>query len=215
MKKVMYYFDFLSPYSYIAWNWVKKCQSDKNFKHEIEFIPVILGSIITSYETKGPAEITPKRNYLFKDCLRFTASNNIPFTTPKQLPFNSLYALRLALKDVCGSDNQYQVINAIFEAGWSKGEDIGSPEFLEMLMNDLGLNGKEMLDRTSSKEARKQLKLNVKDALGLGVFGLPTFIIDEELFWGNDSIVYIEQYLENNDPLEVSRFKEFLHKHPF
>jgi 2-hydroxychromene-2-carboxylate isomerase len=117
MKKIEFYFDFLSPYSYLAWTWVRE-QS-----YEFSYIPVSVASIIAAYDTKGPAQITPKRNYLFKDLLRFSKLNNIPFTTPKHLPFNSLYALRLALISSAGV-NQKAIIDAIFRAVWSRRHDI-------------------------------------------------------------------------------------------
>ncbi len=112
-SKIEFYFDFLSPYSYVAWTWVRK--QDLNF----EFIPVSIPSIVAHHETKGPAQIKPKRNYLFKDLLRFTKLNNIPFTTPKNLPFNALYALRLALVSVAQGE-QKRLIDSIFRAGGSR-----------------------------------------------------------------------------------------------
>ena len=86
MKDIEFYFDFLSPYSYLAWNWVRQNLNKYNFS----FYPVPLASLIRNYETKGPAEIEPKRNYLFKHCLRYAELNRIPFHPPHQLPFNSL-----------------------------------------------------------------------------------------------------------------------------
>ena len=71
MKTIEYYFDFLSPYSYLSWQWVKENKSalfGNGFK--FSFKPVVLSSIIGHFETKGPAQIETKRNYLFKDCLR-------------------------------------------------------------------------------------------------------------------------------------------------
>ena len=72
MKIIEYYFDFLSPYSYLSWQWIKENKKKLSEKKiEFSFKPVTLSSIIGYYETKGPAQIETKRNYLFKDCLRF------------------------------------------------------------------------------------------------------------------------------------------------
>ena len=87
MKIIEYYFDFLSPYSYLSWQWVRKIR--RNFLRkqiEFSFKPVILSSIIGHFETKGPAQIETKRNYLFKDCLRFSKLKKIPFRTPSNCP---------------------------------------------------------------------------------------------------------------------------------
>lgn len=209
-KKIQFYFDFLSPYSYVAWTWVRG-QLDQ---YDFEFIPVSIPSIVAHYETKGPAQIKPKRNYLFKDLLRYTQLNNIPFTTPASLPFNSLYALRLALKNV-SKEHQVQVIDAIYRAGWEHGLDIGSDEVLKSILSQKNLPVDELFARMEEKSARIELKKNIEEALGKDLFGVPSFLVDEELFWGNDSIKYLQMYLEGSDPLDHGKYKEFLTKHLF
>jgi 2-hydroxychromene-2-carboxylate isomerase len=210
MKKIEFYFDFLSPYSYVAWTWLRK-QS-----YEFNCVPVSIPSIIAYYETKGPAQIRPKRNYLFKDLLRFTKLHQIPFVTPKQLPFNSLYALRLALFEVAGPD-QNNIIDIIFRAGWEKGLDIGNEEVLRDLLSHhkLSLPVDEIFLKMEAKESRLHLKNNISMALKKDIFGVPTFLVDEEIFWGNDSIKYLEMYLAGTDPLDQEHYLRFLNKHQF
>jgi 2-hydroxychromene-2-carboxylate isomerase len=208
MKKIDFYFDFLSPYSYVAWTWVRTQPYDFNF------IPVSIPSVIAHFDTKGPAQIQPKRNYLFKDLLRFTKFHQIPFVTPKNLPFNSLYALRLALKEVAGVD-QAKIIDIIFRAGWERGLDIGSEEVLRGVLLQQGLPVDELFLKMEAKEARLQLKNNISKGLEKNLFGVPTFLVDEEIFWGNDSIKYLEMYLAGKDPLDHDKYQEFLNKHQF
>ena len=207
-KKINFYFDFLSPYSYVAWTQVRAMPYDFNF------LPVSIPSIIANYETKGPAQIKPKRNYLFKDLLRFTSLNNIPFTTPLNLPFNSLYALRLALVSVAGA-NQKEVIDAIFRAGWEEGQDIGSDDVLKEILESKNLPVEELFSKMEQKSSRIELKNNIELALNKEVFGVPTFLVDEEMFWGNDSIKYLEMYLKGNDPLDHEKYNNFISKHQF
>jgi 2-hydroxychromene-2-carboxylate isomerase len=203
MKKIEFYFDFLSPYSYLAWTWVRE-QS-----YEFSYIPVSVASIIAAYDTKGPAQITPKRNYLFKDLLRFSKLNNIPFTTPKHLPFNSLYALRLALISSAGV-NQKAIIDAIFRAGWERGLDIGSDDVLKSVLKDNDLYSEELIEKMESKAARIDLKANIERALQQELFGVPSFIVDGEMFWGNDSTKYLEMYLNGTDPLDKVKYQQFI-----
>jgi 2-hydroxychromene-2-carboxylate isomerase len=207
-KKIDFYFDFLSPYSYVAWTWVR------SQPYEFEYHPISIPSIVSHYETKGPAQIKPKRNYLFKDLLRHTSLNQIPFTTPKNLPFNSLYALRLSLKTVAG-DLQKEVIDAIFRAGWEEGLDIGSDDELREILEHNNLPVDELFSKMEDKASRVHLKSNIEDALKKEVFGVPTFFVDEEMFWGNDSIKYLEMYLAGRDPLDHDKYKLFLSKHQF
>jgi 2-hydroxychromene-2-carboxylate isomerase len=204
-KKIEFYFDFLSPYSYLAWTWVRSSP------YEIEYYPVSMATIISSYDTKGPAQIEPKRNYLFKDLLRATKMNNIPFTTPKHLPFNSLYALRLALIGTAG-DKQKEIIDAIYRAGWEKGLDIGSDDVLKEILKENNLYSDELIEKMENKNARIELKANVERALQLELFGVPSFVVDGEMFWGYDSTKYLEMYLNGMDPLDREMYQQFIAK---
>lgn len=205
MKKIEFYFDFLSPYSYLAWTWVRSTP------YEFEFYPVSMATIIASYDTKGPAQIEPKRNYLFKDLLRATKMNNIPFTTPKHLPFNSLYALRLALIGTAG-DKQKEIIDAIYRAGWEKGLDIGSDDVLKEILKEKNLYSDDLIEKMESKNARIELKANVERALQRELFGVPSFVVDGEMFWGYDSTKYLEMYLNGTDPLDREMYQQFIAK---
>ena len=205
MKKIEFYFDFLSPYSYLAWTWVR------SQPYDFDYIPVSVASIIASFDTKGPAQIEPKRNYLFKDLLRFTSLNNIPFTTPKNLPFNSLYALRLALKGTSG-EKQKDIIDAIFRAGWEEGQDIGSDDLLKNILREKNLYSDDLIERMESKNARIELKANIESALGKNIFGVPSFIAEGEMFWGNDSTKYLEMHLNGTDPLDRNKYQQFIEK---
>jgi 2-hydroxychromene-2-carboxylate isomerase len=207
-SKIEFYFDFLSPYSYVAWTWVR--EQNYNF----EYIPVSIPSIVAHYETKGPAQIRPKRNYLFKDLLRFTKLNNIAFTTPKNLPFNALYALRLSLLSVAGAE-QKRLIDVIYRAGWEQGLDIGDDSLLREILIQEKFSCDDLFSRMEAKEARVELKKNIERAINNDVFGVPTFIANGELFWGNDSIKYLEMYLKNEDSLDHEKYNAFLNKHTF
>lgn len=207
-KKIDFYFDFLSPYSYVAWTWVRSSH------YEFNYLPVSVPNIIAHYKTLGPAQIAPKRNYLFKDLLRVTKMNNIPFTTPLHLPFNSLYALRLSLKNVA-QEFQKEVIDAIFRGGWEYGLDIGNDEVLKEILKEKNLPIIDLFSRMEDKSSRFELKKNIEDALNRSVFGVPSFLVDEEMFWGNDSIKYLEMYLAQLDPLDHNQYRNFLEKHQF
>jgi 2-hydroxychromene-2-carboxylate isomerase len=209
-KKIDFYFDFLSPYSYVAWTWVRSHFKD----YDISLYPVSVPSIIAHFGTLGPAQIKPKRNYLFKDLLRFTKMHNIPFTTPKSLPFNSLYSLRLSLLSSAGA-NQFEVIDAIFTAGWAQGLEIGSDDVLRSVLSEKNLPLDELFSKMEEKSARVDLKNNIEIGLQKDLFGVPTFFVDEEMFWGNDSIKYLEMYLAGNDPLDHDKYQKFLTKHQF
>jgi 2-hydroxychromene-2-carboxylate isomerase len=209
-KKIDFYFDFLSPYSYVAWTWVRTQSEFFDFN----FIPVSIPKIISTYGTLGPAQIKPKRNYLFKDLIRYTTLHNIPFTTPLNLPFNSLYALRLSLLSVA-EKSQRSIIDAIFRAGWEEGQDIGNDDILKNILKNKNIEVESLFKRMEDPTSRIELKKNIDLALTREVFGVPTFFVDDEMFWGNDSIKYLEMYLANKDPLNLEKYTNFLNKHQF
>lgn len=203
--QIDFYFDFLSPYSYLAWCTLRQIKFEQ--KATFNYYPVVLSQVIGHYQTKGPSEIEPKREYLFKDCLRKAHQFAIPFTVPAKLPFNSLYALRLCLGSIA-KEKQFSFIDAFFRAAWEEGKDLGETTVVEEILLRLGQD-KSFLDYATSSEARKELKANVQKALGAGAFGVPTFVINGELFWGQDSIPYLEAYLEDKDVVDPQVFSHF------
>jgi 2-hydroxychromene-2-carboxylate isomerase len=99
VSTTVFYFDFLSPFSYFAWHKIKTTHPIEN----IELKPVVLAKLLNHVGQKGPGEIDSKREYLFRQCLRIAQKNNIPFLPPKTHPFNPLYALRLATQACAGA----------------------------------------------------------------------------------------------------------------
>ena len=207
MAKIEYYFDFLSPFSYMSWVNTR----EKNF--DFEFYPVSLPNIISHYETKGPGQIKPKRDFLARELFRYKTINNIPFMFPKNIPFNSLYALRLSLKSVAG-DSQKKLIDVFFRAAWEFGLDLGDSNVIEDLLVQNGFNKDELMNKISSKEVKLELRSNIEKALKREVFGVPSFILEGELFWGNDSLKYLELKLKNEDPLPIKEYEKFLTDFP-
>jgi 2-hydroxychromene-2-carboxylate isomerase len=208
MKEITFYFDFLSPFSFFAY---QKLLAQENFV--IHFSPVALGPILNHWSIKGPGEVTPKREFLLKQCLRYAAKNNLAFTTPKVHPFNSLYALRLALKSTAG-ELQSEVIRALWQAGWQQRIDMGDPEELKLALEKNHLPAHELFEKSFSSEARAELKSNIHRAISQGVFGVPSFIAGDELFWGNDSMDSLMDYLDGGDPLDREKLQDLLSSTP-
>ncbi len=208
MKDFNFYFDFLSPFSFFAF---KRLSQLENIT--IHYRPVALGPLLNHWSIKGPGEVTPKREFLLKQCLRYAAKNKMSFTTPKTHPFNSLYALRLALKSTAG-ELQPQVIKTLWEAGWEKRIDMGEPDELQTVLKEAGLPAEELYEKSFSKEAKVELKANIQEAISFGVFGVPSFVAGDELFWGNDAIESLMDYLSGQDPLDRQKLKQLLDSTP-
>ena len=211
MKDLYFYFDFLSPFSYFAWVKLQKLKAQLGV--HIHYRPVALGPLLNHWQIKGPGEITPKREFLLKQCLRYSALHEIEFTTPKTHPFNSLYALRLALSGVAGED-QEKVIETLWKAGWQKRIDMGEPDELLAALEENGLNANELYERSFTKDAKVELKTNIHEAITKGAFGVPSFVVDEELFWGNDSLLDVQNYIEGKDRLDREKLALLLANTP-
>jgi 2-hydroxychromene-2-carboxylate isomerase len=211
MKDLNFFFDFLSPFSYFAWTKLELLKKEKSLN--VHYYPVALGPILNHWGIKGPGEVEPKREYLLKQCLRYAHQNRLEFTTPKTHPFNSLYALRLALKGVAG-DLQPQVIGALWKAGWQKRIDMAEPEELLAALRAEGLPADELYEKSFLKEAKVELKQNIQAALSKGVFGVPAMVVRDELFWGADSLPDLMSYIEGQDALDRQKLKELLSSTP-
>lgn len=207
MNSLTFYFDYLSPFSYFAWRDLPQIPASIIFK------PTPLGPLLNFWGIKGPGEVQPKREFLLKQCLRLAQRESIPFTTPKTHPFNSLYALRLSTRAVSGNQ-QAQVIKALWEAGWIERIDMGEPDQLVSALNKHGLNGDALFEASFSSDAKKEIKANINDATSQGVFGVPSFIYDQELFWGHDSMKELIAFIQGEDKLDRLKFKDLMDSTP-
>ena len=204
-SKIHFYFDFISPYAYFAWRNLPILA--KKYNREIEAHPVVFGKLLDHWGQLGPAEIPPKRNWLNHYCIRYAALNGFEYNPPKKHPFNPLAALRMSLKEVSGI-NQLGVIDAIFEGGWSQGADLGDLPTLISLLTKQSLDGEALSQKVSESDIKDSLINETNMAIESGVFGVPTIIIDDNLFWGNDQMDHIELLLDGKDPLDRVKLRE-------
>ncbi len=199
MDHPIFYFDFLSPYSFLMWELLKKRQLLESF----EYKPIILGKIFKEIGQKNIAEIKPKRDYLFKKALRIAAENEISLLAPLQHPFNSLYALRMTTQHATETkEQQYRTIDCLWKALWQSRIDAGNPDELIKALEESDINGKKLYEKAFETEAKKELVSNLKEALEVGVFGVPTLFDGKELFWGVESLEDYINYTKGNDPLD-------------
>jgi len=164
--------------------------------------PVLFAGLLNHWGQLGPAEIPPKGLFVFKDCARSAALEGLPFHAPRFHPFNPLTALRVSLREVAGAD-QPRVIDALFDAGWGHGADLGDPGAITGILNAAGMDGGTLVARAADPDVKAALRTSTERAIELGVFGIPTVIAREELFWGSDQIGHIERRLDGADPLDA------------
>ncbi len=193
---VDFYFDYLSPYAYLAWHSLRHREA-----LELRPIPVVLGKLLEHWGQLGPAEIAPKRDFVFKHCARLAALASLPFCPPKFHPFNPLIALRVSSTEVAG-EAQDRVVHALFQAGWAQGADLGSKDEVATALTASGLDGSGLVERTAELAAKGALRTATESAVALGVFGVPSMIVHGELFWGNDQTDLVERRARGEDPID-------------
>lgn len=183
MRAITWYFDFVSPFAYICLHRLKELPPAV----AIEYRPVLFAGLLGHWGQKGPAEIAPKRRYTYRWSHWWAQRLGIPFRYPAGHPFNPLHHLRLAL--ACGCTPE--AIRRIFEAIWTTGGEPADPAAFAELARALGVDAA----RLGAQEVKDALRTNTERAAARGVFGVPTFEVDGELFWGADSIEFVRAFL--------------------
>jgi 2-hydroxychromene-2-carboxylate isomerase len=189
-------FDFISPYSYLAFTQAKAL--GLRVGKEIELKPVLLAGILNALGTKGPAEVPARRAYLMKDFLREAHRAGVTFALPPTHPFNPLPALRVAALDLDAS-MRWRVVEALFAATWGNGAGIEGADRVADVLRDAGIDPADLVARAST-EGKERLRRNTDDALARGAFGVPTLFVDGEMFFGFDSFPAIEAFARGDDP---------------
>ena len=182
MKKAIWYFDFVSPFACICLHRLKELPPDL----AIEYRPVLFAGLLNHWGQKGPAELASKRRYTYRWSHWWAHSLGIQLRYPASHPFNPLHHLRLAI--TCGS--RPEAVRAIFDDLWTTGADASDAARFAALSRKLGV-------AEIGQQAKDQLRKNTDEAVQHGVFGVPTFEVDGELFWGADSIEFLKDFLGN------------------
>ncbi|HWP65190.1 MAG TPA: 2-hydroxychromene-2-carboxylate isomerase [Candidatus Limnocylindria bacterium] len=208
MKPVRFYFDFLSPYAYLAWTQVHTLA--ERYGREVEAVPILFAALLGAHGTKGPAEIPAKRVYVWKDVLRTARVLGVPLSTPPAHPFNPLLALRVASADLTRGERR-RLVDALYAATWGGGPGVTDPEVVARIASDAGFDGPALVRAAGTPALKARLKAQTDEALAHGAFGVPSLLVDGELFWGFDSFGHVERRLAGKDPLgdtDILRWKD-------
>ena len=197
MKQITWYFDFISPYAYLQ----SARLSNLSEKINIQCVPILFAGLLNHWRQKGPAEIAPKKNFTFRQCFWRARRDSIPYHTPPQHPFNPLRALRLSI----ALENKMDIIQTIFRCIWVDGKLPDDGDGWNAIQRALSINDGEA--RIAETAVKATLLQNGKEAISSGVFGVPTCRIGEELFWGDDSIDMVIDYISDPSIFEVEDIK--------
>ena len=196
---VRFYFDFISPYSYLAWTQVHDLGA--RHRREVEPVPVLFAGLLGAHGGIGPAEIPAKRRYLLTDVARTARRLGVPFALPPAHPFNSLLALRVASLPMADGQRR-ALVDALFAATWGGGAGVTDPSQVARMAESVGLDGKAVLDEAGTPDAKERVRRRTDEAIAAGVFGVPTIDVDGELFWGFDSFANLDAFLRGEGAID-------------
>lgn len=196
---LVFYFDVISPYAYLAWTQIHALA--ERHGRDVEPAPILFAALLNAYGHKGPAEIPPKRVYIFKDVLRSAARLGVPLAPPPAHPFNPLLALRVASVPM-PQDRQRALIHALYRATWGGGGGVESTPQVAAAIAEVGLDPEATIREATSEVGKARVRARTEEALARGVFGVPTIWADGEIFWGLDALGHLDRFLAGQDPID-------------
>ena len=200
MATLRWYFDFVSPYSYLHWQKVKRLPQFPR----IQPLPIAFGAVLHHLGNLGPAEIPAKRRFMYRQLLWTARAEGVPLQFPPGHPFNPLAALRLCL--AAGASTQ--AVDVLFDWIWRHGRAADSAESLREPAAQLGIS--DVAAAVAEPAIKERLRRNTEAAIEAGVFGVPTLAIDAELFWGNDSHALMAAVLDDPGLLLQPQWQQVL-----
>ena len=188
MHQLTFYVDFISPYAYLAFHALPKAL--EGLSYQVRYQPILFGAVLQHHGQLGPAEIPDKRLWTYRQVLWLAQQQGCPMRMPASHPYNPLGLLRLATAcDEHGQPNRY-VCQQMFEHVWGEGLEASDAVRQAELQTRLA-----PLRDPNSEEVKSQLRAATQAAIDAGVFGVPTIAVEGKLFWGQDALPMLRDYL--------------------
>jgi 2-hydroxychromene-2-carboxylate isomerase len=204
LARISLYYDPISPFAWLAF--ARVSEALMGISHELLCKPVLFAAMLKQHGQLGPAEIPSKRDWTYRQVLWLGQQLGVPLRLPACHPFNPLPVLRLALATATqpqpevGVTNRY-VTETVLRYVWAEGGDPSDPKRLAALATQLAdhlqQRGQPFAD-PNGDAVRQLLRANTAQALAAGAFGVPSFVVNDRLFWGLDSLPMLRAYLEGD-----------------
>ena len=183
-KSIDFYFDFISPYSYLA----HKRIINLNLRNIFNYKAILLGGLHNLAEVTPPAFNERKMKNMKDDCILITKKNEISFKWNEKFPINSLYLMRGFL--IVDDDKKSTFIDLCFDAYWKDNLDISTEKNMQKILTDCAIDRTFFEKSIKEQKIKDKLKELTNEAFKLNVFGAPTFLVNKKLFWGQDRLEY-------------------------
>ena len=187
-KKVDFYFDFISPYSYLAH---QKIKAIKNVS--FNYKPVLVGGLHNLQGITAPAFIKAKLKHMISDCDLIAKKDKFNFVWNSRFPINSLNIMRGYL--FINNDVKNLYLNEIFDAYWKNDLDTSNEEILKSILEKCEINSNDFFNGINNPKIKDELKAVTQEAHDKEIFGTPTFVFNNKIFWGQDRLEFaLEEY---------------------
>ena len=191
IKSLDFYFDFISPYSYLAYKKIKKLKENEKIK--VNYFPIVLGALHNLNGIKAAAFINAKAKFMIRDCKMVAKKFNINFKFNSYFPINSLYLMRGIL--VINKKTIPYYIENFFNAYWKDALNLSDEKIVNQILVNSKIEIKPFYKNIKKEKIKNKLKKLTQDAFNKGVFGAPTFIVNKKIFWGQDRLTYaLDEY---------------------
>ena len=190
-KSIDFYFDFISPYTYIGHKRIEKEGMGINFNYK----PILLGGLHKLWNITPQAYIEPKKQFMIMDCEMVSKKFKIDFIFNSKFPLNTIKLMRGCL--ILENDQLKKYIQLVFDAYWKNNEDITSNKVLSKILTQIGINFEEFSKKIEENEIKEKLKNFTNDAFKKKIFGAPTYVVNNKNFWGQDRFEYALEELNS------------------
>ena len=188
-KSIDFYFDIISPYSYLAHKKIITLKKKINFNYK----PILVGGLHNLQGITAPAFIKSKLNHMINDCILFAKKDNIEFIWNSMFPINSLSLMRGYL--FVDNDKKELYLDIMFDGYWKDNLDLSKEENLIKLLKKCNIDENIFLEGIKDSKIKDDLKSVTREAHDKDIFGAPTFVVNNKIFWGQDRLEFaLEEY---------------------
>ena len=191
IKSIDFYFDFISPYSYLAHKKIKLLKVKKNII--FNYKPILVGGLHNLQGITAPAFIEPKLKHMISDCNLIAKKDNLAFVWNSKFPINSLNIMRGYV--FINDENKDLYLNLIFDAYWKDNLDTSNEGVLQSLLKKCKVDPDSFFENIKDPKIKDELKTVTQKAQDKEIFGAPTFAVNNKIFWGQDRLEFaLDEY---------------------
>jgi 2-hydroxychromene-2-carboxylate isomerase len=194
MKTFEFWFDFGSPAAYLAFTQIPRIEAETGAK--AIYCPMLLGGVFQATGNHSPATIPAKGKYIFDDFKRYAMRYDVPFNSNPHFPINTLLLMRGAAGMQQQQPDQFEAYcSVIFQAIWIDALNMNDPNTVGAVLHKSGFDPLKLMALANDQATKDALKASTAEAVSRGVFGAPTFFVNDQMYWGQDRLDFVKEAL--------------------